>query len=59
MEGDTGEVGCPRCGHDRKTAVGTTTKLMRAVRGKKSRVQCGAPTDLGWVCPCRSRFHAA
>ncbi|MDI6912104.1 MULTISPECIES: hypothetical protein [unclassified Nocardioides] len=33
--------------------------MIRKVRGKPVRATCGQPTDLGWACPCRSRFHAS
>jgi hypothetical protein len=52
---------CPRCGHDVKhDGSSTAEKAARAIVGKKpKRVTCGVDTDLGWPCPCRSRFHLA
>lgn len=50
---------CPRCGHAQKVSVSTTRRMIRKVRGKPVRATCGQPTDLGWPCPCRSRFHAS
>jgi hypothetical protein len=49
---------CRHCGHTRRTRVSTTHRVLRAVRRKPVRATCGEPTDLGWPCPCRSRFHA-
>ena len=53
------EEACARCGHARRVAVGTTTKLAKRLRGRAPRATCGEPTDAGWTCPCRSRFHVA
>lgn len=50
---------CPRCGHAQKIPVSTARRVIRKVRGKPVRATCGQPTDLGWACPCRSRFHAS
>ena len=54
----SGEVAvCARCGHARQVHVSTATKIAKALRGRTPRATCGEPTDAGWVCPCRSRFH--
>ena len=52
-------VVCARCGHARKKDVGVGRRLKGALRRRPVRVSCEEPTDLGWPCPCRSRFHAA
>jgi len=51
---------CRRCGHSRRYPTGGVAQLARRVIGRKPpRVMCGEPTDLGWDCPCRSRFHVS
>ncbi len=50
---------CARCGHARRTHVNPIKKLSRALKGKQARATCGESTDHGWLCHCRSRFHAA
>ncbi|MFC6044336.1 hypothetical protein [Nocardioides hankookensis] len=51
---------CRRCGHTRRHVTGSVARVARRAVGRKPpRVECGEQTDLGWACPCRSRFHAS
>ena len=50
---------CTRCGHDARHPLPTTARLRGLLPGAHPpRVPCGTPTDHGWACQCRSRFHA-
>lgn len=49
---------CRHCGHTRKTKVSNARRMSRKMRRKPVRATCGEQTDLGWACPCRSRYHA-
>ena len=57
MGGDAREDVCPRCGHAFRAETGALGRLGAVLGRKPARVQCGEPTDHGWACTCRSRFH--
>lgn len=49
---------CAHCRHTQQTHVTKTYWLLRRIRGKPPRAQCGHENELGFRCQCRSRFHA-
>lgn len=52
----TKSTSCPRCRHE-TNHLDTWGRVRLRFGGKAHRRMCGADSEHGWPCQCRSRFH--